>query len=289
MLTNILWHETLHSKFGQYFTINKILHRTRTNYQNLIIFENTNLGRILALDGIVQTTESDEFIYHEMMAHVPLLAHGNARKVLIIGGGDGAMLREISYHKNIEQITLVEIDSSVIELSKRYLPHHHAGSFENPFCQLVIDNGVHFVQTTSDRFDVIISDSPDPIGPGENLYTSEFYEGCHKCLNPDGILVTQSGVCFFQLNEAINSYRKLKNYFNDVSFYQASIPTYYGGIMTFSWSSNNPMLRQINLSTLINRYNKTNLKCRYYNPALHASSFSLPQYFLDALEASSEF
>ncbi|VFP82135.1 polyamine aminopropyltransferase [Candidatus Erwinia haradaeae] len=289
MLTNNLWHETLHSKLGQYFTINKILHRTRTNHQNLIIFENTNVGRILALDGIVQTTESDEFIYHEMMAHVPLLAHGNARKVLIIGGGDGAMLREISYHKNIEQITMVEIDASVIELCKRYLPNHHSGSFENPLCQLVIDNGVHFVQTTSDRFDVIISDSPDPIGPGESLYTSKFYEGCHKCLNPGGILVTQSGVCFFQLNEAINSYRKLQNYFNDVKFYQASIPTYYGGIMTFSWSSNNPVLRQIDVSTLIHRYNKTNLKCRYYNPKLHASSFALPQYFLDALKDSSAF
>ncbi|VFP88492.1 polyamine aminopropyltransferase [Candidatus Erwinia haradaeae] len=284
MLTNSIWHETLHPNFGQYFSINQILYRTHTKHQDLMIFENETLGRILALDGIVQTTESDEFIYHEMMAHVPLLAHGNVRKVLIIGGGDGAMLRETSYHKNIEQITMVEIDSSVIELSKQYLPYHHAGSFHNPRCKIIIDNGVNFVQTTYDRFDVIISDCPDPIGPGESLYTSEFYQGCHKCLNPGGIFVAQSGVCFFQLNEAINNYQKLQHYFNDVGFYQASIPTYYGGIMTFAWASDDPILRQINTLNLMTRYNQTELNCRYYNPALHASSFTLPQYFLNALK-----
>ena len=153
---------------------------------DLIIFENAAFGRVMAPDGVVQTTERDEFIYHEMMTHVPLLAHGHAKHVLIIGGGDGAMLREVSRHRSIETITMVEIDAGVVSFCRQYLPNHNAGSYDDPRFNLVIDDGVNFVNQTTQTFDVIISDCTDPIGPGASLFTSSFYEGCKRCLNPGG-------------------------------------------------------------------------------------------------------
>ena len=166
------WHETLHDQFGQYFAVDNVLYHEKTDHQDLIIFENAAFGRVMALDGVVQTTERDEFIYHEMMTHVPLLAHGHAKHVLIIGGGDGAMLREVTRHKNVESITMVEIDAGVVSFCRQYLPNHNAGSYDDPRFKLVIDDGVNFVNQTSQTFDVIISDCTDPIGPGESLFTS---------------------------------------------------------------------------------------------------------------------
>lgn len=281
-----IWYETLHANFGQYFSVEQVLYREKTEHQDLVIFENPVLGRVMALDGVVQTTERDEFIYHEMMTHVPLLAHGQARKVLIIGGGDGAMLREVCRHQDVEQITMVEIDAGVVEFCRQYLPNHNAGAYDDPRFKLVIDDGVNFVSQSDEKFDVIISDCTDPIGPGESLFTSAFYEGCARCLNEGGIFVAQNGVCFLQQEEAVNSHTKLSQYFNDVSFYQAAIPTYYGGIMTFAWASQNPALRQLDVTTLQQRFHQSGLDCRYYNPAIHAGSFALPQYLLNALNVS---
>ncbi len=281
-----IWYETLHTGFGQYFSVEKVLYREKTDHQDLVIFENPVLGRVMALDGVVQTTERDEFIYHEMLTHMPLLAHGAAKEVLIIGGGDGGMLREVSRHPGVEQITMVEIDAGVVEFCRQYLPNHSAGAYDDPRFKLVIDDGVNFVNQTDETFDVIISDCTDPIGPGESLFTSAFYEGCARCLNEGGIFVAQNGVCFLQQDEAVNSHTKLSGYFSDVSFYQAAIPTYYGGIMTFAWASQNPALRQIDLPTLQQRFNQSGLHCRYYNPAIHVGSFALPQYLLNALNVT---
>ncbi|WP_413735209.1 polyamine aminopropyltransferase [Sodalis sp. RH21] len=281
------WNETLHDHFGQYFNVDNILYREKTAHQDLVIFENAAFGRVMALDGVVQTTERDEFIYHEMMAHVPLIAHGNAKKVLIIGGGDGGMLREVSRHPGVEEIVMVEIDAGVITFCRQYLPRHNAGSFDDPRFRLVIDDGVNFVSDTGETFDAIISDCTDPIGPGSSLFTSDFYQGCARCLNAGGIFVAQNGVCFLQQDEAVNSHRKLSHYFADVSFYQAAIPTYYGGIMTFAWASQDPTLRQLGDATLQARVDAAGLDCRYYNPAIHNGSFALPQYLLNAISASS--
>lgn len=281
-----IWYETLHANFGQYFSVEKVLYREKTEHQDLVIFENPEMGRVMALDGVVQTTERDEFIYHEMLTHVPLLAHGQAKKVLIIGGGDGGMLREVSRHQGVEQITMVEIDAGVVAFCRQYLPNHNAGSYDDSRFHLVIDDGVNFVSQTDEKFDVIISDCTDPIGPGESLFTSTFYQGCARCLNEGGIFVAQNGVCFLQQDEAVNSHTKLSHYFKDVSFYQAAIPTYYGGIMTFAWASQNPALRQLDLATLQQRFVQSGLPCRYYNPAIHVGSFALPQYLLNALNVS---
>lgn len=281
-----IWYETLHANFGQYFAVDSVLYHEKTDHQDLIIFENAALGRVMALDGVVQTTERDEFIYHEMLTHVPLLAHGNAKRVLIIGGGDGGMLREVCRHRGVEQITMVEIDAGVVEFCGQYLPNHSAGAYDDPRFRLVIDDGVNFVKACQEKFDVIISDCTDPIGPGESLFTSGFYEGCARCLNDGGIFVAQNGVCFLQQDESVISHNKLSHYFSDVSFYQAAIPTYYGGIMTFAWASNNPALRQLNPEHLQERFAATGIDCRYYNPAIHVGSFALPQYLLNALSAA---
>ncbi|XOD69850.1 MAG: polyamine aminopropyltransferase [Sodalis sp. (in: enterobacteria)] len=281
-----IWCETLHEHIGQYFTVDNVLYRGNTGHQDLLIFKNSTLGHVMVLDGIVQTTELDEFIYHEMMSHVPLIAHGAVKKVLLIGGGDGGLLREVSRHANIEQITMVEIDAGLLTFCKQYLPNHNAGAFDDPRLRLVIADGVDFVSKSDEKFDVIISDCTDAIGPGESLFTSEFYHGCSRCLNDGGIFVAQNGVCFLQLDEAANSHKKLCQYFCDVSFYQTAVPTYYGGIMTFAWASQNSTLRQIETASLAMRIDKTKLSCRYYNATIHNSSFSLPQYFLNALSAS---
>ena len=173
----------------------------RPTHQRIRVFENARFGRVLTLDGVVQTTEGDEFIYHEMMAHVPILAHGAARRVLIVGGGDGGMAREVLRHRAVEHVTMVEIDAGVVEFSKKYLPSLSAGAFDDPRLDLVIADGADFVAQTDRRFDVAIIDSTDPVGPGEVLFTDTFYGRAKRCLAPGGVLVTQNGVPFMQGDE----------------------------------------------------------------------------------------
>jgi spermidine synthase len=238
----------------------------------------------MTLDGIVQTTEKDEFIYHEMMSHVPMLAHGNARKVLIIGGGDGGMLREVCRHKTVESVTMVEIDQAVIDMAREYLPNHSAGAFDDPRLNLVIADGMDYVRQTEDRFDVIISDSTDPIGPGEVLFTDDFYAQCKRILNQGGIMVTQNGVPFFQIDEVQTTRRRMSAHFTDQTFYSAAVPTYYGGIMTFAWGSDNSDARTISLDTLQDRYVTAGIETRYYTPEIHLASFALPRYILQKIQ-----
>mgnify|MGYP001025962704 CR=1 FL=1 len=279
------FHETLYDAFGQSFRIDKLYFEHKTDHQHLMIFHNSFLGRVMTLDGIVQTTERDEFIYHEMMTHVPLLARGDVRRVLIIGGGDGGMLREVLKHTQVEQVSMVEIDAAVIEMARKYLPNHSDGAFDDPRANIVIADGMDFVRNCSDRFDVIISDSTDPIGPGEVLFSSDFYACSKALLNPGGVMVTQNGVPFFQIDEVLTTRNRMGAQFSDQCFYSAAIPTYYGGIMTFAWGSDSPVLRQQSVEVLNQRYQLARLKTRYYTPQIHQASFALPKYIEDALAA----
>jgi spermidine synthase len=217
------------------------------------------------------------------MAHVPLLAHGNAKQVLIIGGGDGAMLREVLKHDTVEQVTMVEIDRAVIDMAKEHLPNHSQGAFDDPRANIVIADGMDFVRDTDRGFDVIISDSTDPIGPGEILFSDDFYAQCGRILRANGVVVTQNGVAFFQLDEVRSTARRMSKHFTDMSFYSAAVPTYYGGIMTFAWGSNSTSLRGVDTETLRHRFNRTGLRTRYYTPEIHRASFALPQYINDAI------
>lgn len=275
--------ETLYPDYGQRFSVDEVLFETKTAHQQLVIFRNAKMGKIMALDGVIQTTEADEFIYHEMMAHVPILAHGNVKRVLIIGGGDGGMLREVCRHRQIEYITMVEIDQGVVDLCREYFPNHSAGAFDDPRFKLVIGDGMDFVAKTTERYDVIISDSTDPIGPAEVLFTENFYQACHRCLTDHGILVTQNGTPFLQLDEVKNTAIKLQGLFKDWHFYRAAVPTYIGGDMTFAWGSKDAGLRHLSIEALKERFEQGKLNTRYYNPAVHQAAFALPQYVLHAI------
>lgn len=277
------WTETLYDPWGQTFTIDKVYFELDTGHQQLTIFHNALFGRVMTLDGVVQTTEKDEFVYHEMLTHVPILAHGQAKRVLIIGGGDGGIMREVCRHQSIEHVTQVEIDQAVIDMAKEYLPNHSAGAYDDPRANIVIDDGCRFVATCEDKFDIIISDSTDPIGPGEVLFTSQFYSDCKRCLNDGGIMVTQNGVVFMQTEEVQNTAKRMALTFGDVHFYSAAVPTYVGGIMTFAWSSDNKAVRQVPVEVIRERYQASGIKTRYYNPEVHVASFALPQYVLEAI------
>lgn len=275
--------ETLYDAYGQEFRIDELLHEVKTDHQHLVIFHNAAFGRVMVLDGVVQTTEKDEFIYHEMLAHVPILAHAMARRVLIIGGGDGGMLREVLRHRQIAHVTQVEIDQQVIDMCCTYLPSHSDGAFDDPRVTIVIDDGLHFVQSTRETFDVIISDSTDPIGPGEALFKEAFYTGCKRCLTPGGVLVTQNGVAFMQLQEVETTARRLSRVFDDAYFYTAAVPTYIGGIMTFAWATDNLTLRHADIGALRRRYAASGIKTRYYTPEIHRAAFALPRYVLEVI------
>lgn len=275
--------ETLYPDYGQRFSVDEMLFETQTDHQKLVIFRNGKMGTVMALDGVIQTTEADEFIYHEMMAHLPIMAHGNVKTVLIIGGGDGGMLREVCRHSSIEKITMVEIDRGVIDLCTKYLPNHSAGAYQDPRLELVIGDGMGFVANTSQKYDVIISDSTDPIGPAEVLFTENFYQACHRCLTEKGVLVTQNGTPFMQLDEVKSTANKMQGLFADWHFYRAAVPTYIGGDMTFAWGSKGKELRYTSLDQLKSRFTKANIKTRYYNPAVHYAAFALPQYVLEAI------
>ena len=165
--------EKLHAEFRQQLRIDRLIYQCNTNLQEILIFENAVFGRVLVLDGVVQTTEADEFIYHEMLTHVPIIAHGAARRVLVVGGGDGGMIEEVLKHRRLEQVVMVEVDRSVVELCKKYLPTLSQGAFDDPRLQLIIADGSEYVSQTTQLFDVIIVDSPDPLGPAINLFSDK--------------------------------------------------------------------------------------------------------------------
>ena len=269
--------ETLHDDFRQCLREGTVLYDSETAHQRLRVIENATFGRVLTLDGVVQTTEGDEFIYHEMMAHVPVLAHGAARRVLIIGGGDGGMAREVLRHPSIEHVTMVEIDAGVVELSKQYLPSLSAGAFEDARLNLVIADGAAFVRESADTFDVIIADSTDPVGPGEVLFTDSFYGHVKRRLATGGIFVTQNGVPFLQGDELKGTMRAFRALYRDATCYLATIPTYAGGPMAFGWGTAGAA-RQVGLTVLEPRFAAAGIATRYYTPEVHKAAFALPGY-----------
>lgn len=270
--------ETLYENWRQSFKVDEVLYEERTEQQHLVIFRNDVFGKVLVLDGVIQTTEKDEFIYHEMMTHVPLLAHGKAKKILVVGGGDGGILREVLKHNTVEKAILVEIDEAVVTFSKKYLPSLSNGAFDDPRVEVIIQDGCQFVKNTDERFDVIICDSTDPYGPGAVLFTSEFYGDCHAILNPGGIFVNQNGVPFLQEGELLATYHNRKDHFKDVGYYLGVIPTYVGGFMAFGWASDNKGYRNISVKELEKRLKGVEGELKYYTPELHMGSFALPKF-----------
>lgn len=275
--------ETLHGGIRFSFEADKVLYEEKTEHQHLVLLENQTFGKVLMLDEVTQVTTADEFIYHEMMSHVPILAHGDAKQVLIVGGGDCGLAEEVLKHASVERLTQVEIDPAVVEFTREHFSQMNAPVFDDPRFDLVIADGVDFVATTDKRFDVVIVDSTDPIGPGAVLFTAEFYASVKRCLNPGGILVTQNGVPFLQADELTTSIAHFDKLFDDASAYVLCVPTYIGGHMSLGWATDNAALRKTPVETLTQRFEAAGFETRYYTPEVHAAAFALPRYIADAV------
>ena len=281
-MTDAWFEEKLHRHVRLRLKMDNVLHQQTTDCQDLIVFENREFGRVLALDGVLQTTEADEFFYHEMLIHPPVFAHGDVKNLLIIGGGDGGALEEALKHP-VKKATMVEIDPTVIAISKKYLPAISAGAFEDPRTEILIQDGTEFVAKTEARFDVIVVDSTDPIGPAAALFQKEFYENCKRCLTENGILVTQSGVPFLQGEAARLVHGHLQALFPDHGFYVVPVPTYSGGFMTLGWGSLTNKNRAVAKARIEDRYTSSGIATRYYNPDIHLAAFALPNYIRELM------
>jgi spermidine synthase len=270
--------ERLYEHHSQVFSVDAVLHRSRTGFQEALVFENGFFGRVLVLDGAVQLTERDNHIYHEMIAHVPLMAHGSAKRVLIIGGGDGGTLKEVLKHP-IDEAVLVEIDSAVIDLSRRFFPDVSGNAFDDRRAKLVVADGVKYVAETDASFDVIIVDSTDPIGPGEQLFTHGFYRCCRNLLRPGGVVTVQSGAPFYQGRQLRGVCDRLACSFAAVRPFLAPVPTYAGGMLALVAAGPTPHAVWPPARVLRERYELLQPHTRYYTPQVHRAAFVIPPVF----------
>ena len=265
--------ENLYKKYNQNIAIEKKVVEKNSLYQNILIFDSKYFGRVMTLDKVVQITEHDHHGYSEMLTHVPILSHGNIKKVLIIGGGDGAIAAEVLKYKEIEEISICEIDEEVINLSKIYLKKINKGSLNNSRVNIIIKDASKLIENKDFKnyFDLIIADRPDPIGPGKNLFKIKFYENIKNILSERGIAVFQTGVPFFQKKELKITNQYLKNTFKLSGAYLTVVPTYIGGYMALTWASKKTDMSK-NIS--INK----NLNTEYYTSDIHKASFILPNW-----------
>lgn len=272
--------ETLFDDFGfrMTYAVDKVLFEDKTDHQHMVLFENKFFGKVLMLDGATQVTSRDEYVYHEMMTHVPIFSHGEAKNVLIIGGGDGGIAEEVLKHKSVESVVQVEIDASVVDFSKKYFADMSITIYDDPRFELLIADGIDYVNKTDRRFDVIIVDSTDPQGPGAVLFTREFYAACHRCLTERGVLVTQNGVPFFQADELKQSLTYFNELFADAYCYLGVIPTYIGGFMAMGWASKSKDLRQVSEAVLSEGFAKAGFDTQYYTPQMHKGAFAHPRF-----------
>ncbi|HEX5599525.1 MAG TPA: polyamine aminopropyltransferase [Hyphomicrobiaceae bacterium] len=270
--------ETFHPHWRVGMEADKILHEEKTEHQHLVIFENAVWGTVLILDGVFQLTTLDEFIYHEMMAHVPLMALERPRRVLVIGGGDGGVLREVLKHPSVEKATLCEIDRSVIDLSLKYYPQVSNGAFDNPRADIVIGDGLKYVAETTEKFDAIIVDSSEPIGPSAVLHTEEFFANCKRALKSGGIVVTQNGLPFLCADAFASTTRILSSLFKCCAPYLCHQPCYFGGEFAINWGSDEPAHLEIPAAKLARRQKARKIETRYWTPDFHVAAFALPAY-----------
>lgn len=280
--------ETLFDDLGFRMTYKaeRVLYEMQTEHQHLVLFEQKHFGKVLVLDGATQVTTADEFVYHEMMTHVPILAHGKAKDVLIVGGGDCGIAEEVLKHKAVKRLTQVEIDASVVDFSKEHFPEFTGPVLSDKRFDLVIADGMKFVAETDRLFDVVIVDSTDPQGPGAVLFSDEFYAGVKRCLRPGGVMVTQNGVPFFQPDELVGSIEKFRRLWKDGSCYVAAIPTYIGGHMAMGWASDDKTLRQTALRTISQRYSRAGrFGTKYWTPEVHVAAFALPRFIAETIAA----
>ncbi|XP_046547106.1 spermidine synthase-like isoform X1 [Haliotis rubra] len=262
--------------------VEKVLFHEKSKYQDVLVFKSKTYGNVLVLDGVIQATERDEFSYQEMLAHLPLCCHPNPKKVLIIGGGDGGVAREVLKHPEVERVDMCEIDEKVIEVSKEYLPEM-SSSFANPRLNLHIHDGFDFMGKHHGEFDVIITDSSDPIGPASSLFEKSYYELMKKALRPGGILCSQGECVWLHLDLIRNMLDFCKTIYPSVSYSYTTIPTYPSGQIGFVLCSLNPDMNFEDPINALSQEQGEKLKLKYYNTAIHKAAFVLPEFARKAL------
>jgi spermidine synthase len=277
-----LWFSERHTKNVQFsIRTDKQLYSSVSPYQRIDVFESVEFGRFLTLDGFMMLTEKDEFIYHEMIVHPALAVNPRIENVLVIGAGDGGVARELTRYKTVKNIDLVEIDEQVIRVCKEFLPQTACG-FDDQRVHIMIQDGLKYIRTCDNQYDLIIVDSTDPFGPGEGLFTKEFYGNCFKALKDDGIMVNQHESPFYD-NDALamqRAHKRIVRCFPISRVYQAHIPTYPSGHWLFGFASK----RHHPVGNLDERsWNALGLKTKYYNTKLHAGAFALPNYVWELL------
>lgn len=281
-----LWYTEEHNENVRFsLRVNKTLFSGQSDFQKVDILETIEYGRLMTLDGLVMVTEKDEFVYHDMITHPAMAVNPEIKKVLVIGGGDGGTVRELVRYPQIQHIDMVEIDKMVVDVSRDLLPSISC-ALDDPRVHLYYEDGVKWVEDKTNYYDLILIDSTDPVGPGEGLFTTEFYTNCHRALTESGICVNQNETPVYDefFKVGISSNQKLKKMFPIVEVYQASIPTYPGGYWLFNFASKKAHpLNDLNRDT----WTALNLKTRYYNLELHTGAFALPNYVKEKFENAS--
>ncbi|MGI5962499.1 MAG: polyamine aminopropyltransferase [Lawsonibacter sp.] len=278
-----LWFSEAHSPDVKLsIRVDRQLYSAQSEFQRIDVFHSPEFGRFLTLDGYMMLTEKDEFIYHEMITHVPMAVHPRVRDVLVIGAGDGGVIRELCRYQEIERIDMVEIDPQVVEVCRQYLPQT-ACSLDDPRVTIYYEDGLKFIRRKVDCYDLIIVDSTDPFGPGEGLFTREFYGNCSKALRKDGIMVNQHESPFYaeDARACQRAHKRIVETFPIAKVYQAHIPTYPSGHWLFGFASKTyHPLRDLDEV----RWNRLGLACRYYTTTLHKGAFYIPAYVEELLK-----
>lgn len=257
--------------YGVSWKINNIIYQEKSEYQEIIVADSEQWGRMLLLDGIVQTTEKDEFMYHEMITQVAMHAHPDIKKALVIGGGDGGTITQIIKHPGVEKIDLVEIDGKVIDTCRTYFPCFRAG-FSDPRIEIIIQDGIEYLKRTNKKYDLVIVDSSDPTGPAIGLFTESFYTSVFQALEDDGMMVTQSESPLFYDEIFSSIYHNISSVFGNAYIYMGTVPTYISGPWAFTIGTKKYDPRKYISSREIPK------NLNYYSPAVHQAAFVLPQY-----------
>lgn len=278
-----LWFTENHTENVKFsIKVDKQLASVESEFQRIDVFDSYEFGKVLVLDGYVMLTEKDEFIYHEMITHVPMAVNPEIKKVLVIGAGDGGTIRELTRYNHIKAIDMVEIDKLVVDICKEHIPQT-ASKLSDERVNIFYEDGLKFVRNKQNEYDLIIVDSTDPFGPGEDLFTREFYGNCYKALKEDGILVNQHESPYYK-NDAMamqKAHQRIKSVFPVARIYQAHIPTYPSGHWLFGFASKkyDPIA-----DIKEEKWNSFNIKTKYYNTELHKGSFAIPNYVKELLE-----
>ena len=282
-----LWYTEEHSENVRFsIRVEEQLYSAQSPFQRIDVFSSKEFGRLFTLDGLMMVTEKDEFIYHDMITHVAMATNPEIKKVLVIGAGDGGTVRELTRYNTIEHIDMVEIDKMVVDTCIKYLPQT-ASKLNDERVSLIFEDGLKFVRTKTNEYDLIIVDSTDPFGPGEGLFTKEFYGNCFNALKEDGILVNQHETPYYDsyAKSMQRAHKRIREFFPICKVYQAHIPTYPSGHWLFGFASKKyDPVKDLNAD----KWNKLGLKTKYYNTEIHKGAFALPNYVIELLGAAHE-